>query len=82
MWKILRRKAPPNQQVTYGRFEIERDGAFAHLEYSLSGSVLELRHNKTTRKIGLSLKGVVISFLSHRFPETRSMRVPVFPGRS
>lgn len=32
--------------VTLGRFELERDGQVAYLEYALSGSVLELRHTE------------------------------------
>ena len=34
------------QQVTNGRFEIERDGAIAYLEYALGGRVLELIHTE------------------------------------
>ena len=50
-WGIFRRKAQPQQKVTTGRFEIERDGQVAYLEYSLSGSVLELIHTEVPEKL-------------------------------
>jgi hypothetical protein len=34
------------QRVTNGRFEIEKDGAVAYLEYNWSGEVLELVHTE------------------------------------
>ena len=40
-WK----KSEP-QEVTSGRFEIERDGKTAYLEYTLSGNVLALLHTE------------------------------------
>ena len=51
MWEILRRKPRPLQKVTTGRFEIERDGEVAYLEYSLSGNVLELTHTEVPKKL-------------------------------
>jgi uncharacterized protein len=39
-----RSKSP--QQVVNGRFEIERDGHIAYLEYSLAGKVLQLIHSE------------------------------------
>ncbi len=45
-WKILGRKAPEPQKVTTGRFEMERDGKVAYLEYTLGGNVLELTHTE------------------------------------
>ncbi len=36
----------PPQLVTAGRFEIERDGLIAYLEYTLSGDVLGLIHSE------------------------------------
>ena len=38
-------KASP-QPVTNGRFEIERDGQVAYLEYNLAGNVLQLIHSE------------------------------------
>jgi hypothetical protein len=51
MWEIFRRKPRPLQKVTIGRFEIERNGEVAYLEYSLSGNILELTHTEVPRKI-------------------------------
>ena len=39
-----RQKQP--QQVISGRFELERDGHIAWLEYTLAGNVLELKHTE------------------------------------
>lgn len=40
-----RSKAAP-QKVISGRFEIERDGNIAYLEYTLAGNVLQLIHSE------------------------------------
>jgi predicted GNAT family acetyltransferase len=37
---------PSPQQVTGGRFEIEREGHVAYLEYSLAGKILQLIHSE------------------------------------
>jgi len=37
--------------VTIGRFEIERDGEVAYLEYSLSENILELIHTEVPEKL-------------------------------
>jgi uncharacterized protein len=37
--------------VTTGRFEMEREGETAYLEYSLSGNVLELIHTEVPEKL-------------------------------
>ena len=56
MWGIFRRKPRPQQKVTTGRFEIERNGEVAYLEYSLSGNVLVLIHTEVPEKLrGLGL---------------------------
>lgn len=43
--KIFGKPASPTL-VTKGRFEIEKDGAVAYLEYALAGKVLELIHTE------------------------------------
>jgi predicted GNAT family acetyltransferase len=48
---ILRPKPVQLQKVTTGRFEIERNGEVAYLEYSLSGNVLELTHTEVPKKL-------------------------------
>ena len=50
-WDIFRKKPLPQQKVTTGRFELERDGEVAYLEYSLSGNVLELIHTEVPKKL-------------------------------
>ncbi len=50
-WKIFRHKPLPQQKVTTGRFEIERDGEVAYLEYSLSELILELIHTEVPEKL-------------------------------
>jgi predicted GNAT family acetyltransferase len=50
-WGIFRGKPLPQQQVTSGRFEIERNGEVAYLEYSLGGNVLELIHTEVPEKL-------------------------------
>src|SRR5260370_23422662 len=43
---IFGKSKPPAQRVTNGRFEIEKDGAVAYLEYNWNGQVLELIHTE------------------------------------
>jgi predicted GNAT family acetyltransferase len=51
MWDFFRRKPLPLQKVTSGRFEIERNGETAYLEYSLSGNILELIHTEVPKEL-------------------------------
>ena len=51
VWEIFRHKPRPLQKVTIGRFEIERNGEAAYLEYSLSGNILELTHTEVPEKL-------------------------------
>ena len=56
-WGIVGRKSQAPQKVTTGRFEIERDGQVAFLEYSLTEKVLGLIHTEiptTLRGLGLA----------------------------
>jgi uncharacterized protein len=50
-WRIFRHKPLPQQMVTTGRFEIERNGEAAYLEFSLSENVLELTHTEVPEKL-------------------------------
>ena len=52
-WGIFRRKPQAQQKLTTGRFEIERDGEVAYLEYNVSGislcwSILKFLKNCAT----------------------------------
>jgi len=40
------RREQRKQKVTQGRFEIERDGQIAYLEYALADNVLQLIHTE------------------------------------
>ena len=40
------RPKPAPQKVTSGRFELERNGQIAYLEYTLAGNVLQLIHSE------------------------------------
>ena len=51
VWEIFRRKPRPPQKVTTGRFEIERNGEVAYLEYTLAGNILELAHTEVPEKL-------------------------------
>ena len=42
---------PSPQQVVNGRFEIERDGHIAYLEYNLAGKVLQLIHSEVPQAL-------------------------------
>lgn len=46
MWEIFHRKTRTPQKVTTGRFEIERNGEVAYLDYSLAGNILTLSHTE------------------------------------
>jgi uncharacterized protein len=55
-WRIVRRKSQAPQKVTTGRFEIERDGKVAYLEYTMTGKVLGLIHTEVPDELrGLGL---------------------------
>ncbi len=43
---LFGKKKPAPELVTSGRFELERDGHIAYLEYTLAGDVLELFHTE------------------------------------
>ena len=55
-WRIFSRKSPAPQKLTTGRFEIERDGKVAYLEYTMTGNVLGLIHTEVPDELrGLGL---------------------------
>ena len=51
MWQIFRRQPRPQQKVTNGRFEIERNGEVAYLDYSLAGNILTLSHTEVPENL-------------------------------
>ena len=59
-WRIFSRKSQAAQKVTTGRFEVERDGKVAYLEYSMTGNVLALIHTEVPAKLrGLGLASLL-----------------------
>ncbi len=50
-WKIFRRQPRIKEKVILGRFEMERDGEVAYLEYSMTGNVLTLIHTEVPAKL-------------------------------
>ena len=44
--KIFGKKKPASELVTTGRFELERDGHVATLQYTVAGHVLALLHTE------------------------------------
>jgi predicted GNAT family acetyltransferase len=50
-WGIFSRKSHAPEKVTTGRFEIERDGEIAYLEYTMTGNVLGLIHTEVPAKL-------------------------------
>ena len=55
-WRMFGRKSQTSQKVTTGRFEIERDGQIAFLEYSMTDKVLGLLHTEVPTALrGLGL---------------------------
>ena len=49
--KFFGKKHRPQELVSSGRFELERDGQVAYLAYSLAGSVLALIHTEVPEKL-------------------------------
>src|SRR5215470_1008192 len=73
----FRRKVSVPQTVTTGRFEIERDGEVAYLEYSIAGKILGLIHTEVPEKLrgqGLATKLADTAF---RFARENHMKVDV-----
>jgi predicted GNAT family acetyltransferase len=55
-WGMVGGKPQEPEKVTTGRFEIEREGEVAYLEYSLTAKVLGLIHSEVPDKLrGLGL---------------------------
>src|SRR5437868_15315380 len=63
------------ERVTRGRFEIERDGDIAFLEYALAGAVLELIHTEVPKSMRGT--GVASSLAESALQWARDHRVMV-----
>jgi uncharacterized protein len=69
------RPKPRPQLVTNGRFELERDGQVAYLEYNLTGKVLQLIHTEVPE--ALRGKGVASTLAESAFAWAREHEVKV-----
>lgn len=71
----FRRKPRTPQKVTTGRFEIERNGEVAYLEYSVTDKILGLIHTEVPEKLrGL---GLATSLAETAFRWARDNRLKV-----
>ena len=76
-WGIAGRNPQKPQKVTTGRFEMERDGQVASLEYSMTGNVLELIHTEVPNKLrGLGLASSLAEN-ALRFARENNLKVDV-----
>lgn len=73
-WGIFGKDRQP-QKVTAGRFEIDRDGETAYLEYSQDGNVLELIHTEVPEK--LRGKGLAALLAENAFRHARENNLKV-----
>ena len=74
-WRILRHKGTAPQKGTSGSFEIEQDGEFAHLDYRLSGDVLQLIHTEVPQK--LAGKGIGSQLAENALKWAREQKLKV-----
>lgn len=69
------RPKPQPQLVSNGRFELERDGQVAFLEYNLTGKVLQLIHTEVPET--LRGKGMASELAESAFQWAREHQVKV-----
>jgi predicted GNAT family acetyltransferase len=69
------RPKPQPQLVSNGRFELERDGQVAFLEYNLTGKVLQLIHTEVPEP--LRGKGMASELAESAFQWAREHQVKV-----
>jgi len=74
-WNIFRKKERTPEKVISGRFEIERDGEVAYLEYTVSPGVLELIHTEVPEK--LRGKGLAASLAENGLQYARENKLKV-----
>jgi predicted GNAT family acetyltransferase len=77
MWQIFQRKPRPQQQVTNGRFEIERNGEVAYLNYSLAGNILTLDHTEVPEKLRHMGLGSSLAETALRWARENNLKVDI-----
>ena len=75
-WGIFGRK-PEGQPVKNGRFELERDGEVAYLQYSLTDEVLELIHTEVPEKLRKHGIGAELAEAAFRWARENHRKVDV-----
>ncbi len=73
--KIFGNKKPAAELVTTGRFELERDGHVATLQYTIAGNVLALLHSEIPEALRGS--GVASTLAQTAFDWARDHRMKV-----
>ena len=68
---------PKPQLVTTGRFEIERDGEIAYLEYTLAGNILALLHSEVPETLQHQGLGSSLAETALRYAKDRNLKVDV-----
>jgi predicted GNAT family acetyltransferase len=68
---------PTPQQVTSGRFELERDGHIAYLEYTLGGGVLELSHTEVPKELRGQHVASLLAHSAFEFAREHQLKVDV-----
>lgn len=77
MWKLFQSKPRAPQPVTTGRFEIDRNGEVASLNYTLAGDILTLDHTEipeNLRHMGLAPSLAETAF---RFAREHNLKVDI-----
>lgn len=72
---IFKDPGKSTEKVTKGRFELERDGNVAYLEYALVGPVLELIHTEIPKSMGG--KGVASTLVQSALDWAREHKVKI-----
>jgi len=70
-------RKPEQHLVTSGRFELERDGHIAYLDYKLGGGVLELMHTEVPQAMRGTGIGSEIVHTALEFARRDNLRVDV-----
>lgn len=76
-WQLFNRKSHAPQKVTAGRFEMERDGKVAYLEYTVSGNVLALLHTEVPLELRQHGLSALLADSAFRWAREHNMKVDV-----
>ena len=77
MWKMFRREPRPREKVTSGRFEMERNGEVAYLEYSLSKNILVLAHTEVPEKLRHMALAASLAETALHWARERNLKVDI-----